>query len=276
MSLILGFFVAHWAAAAFMQSFFLHRYGAHAQFSLSKRWERFFYLATYVALGSSFLPPRAYALLHRQHHAYSDTPRDPHSPANHRGPIGLMLATRRAFDDLAHRRTTPEPRFEGGYPEWRFIDRLGWWIPGQVAWGAAYTLFYVAFAPTPWLFLLLPVHFLMGPIHGFLVNWCGHRYGYRNFATRDGSRNVLPIELLVMGEMMQNNHHRHPMRTSFAARRFELDPTGLAIRALAALRIVRPREAPQTSRSSAVALGACCMISVKRGAGSLPIRSSTV
>ena len=30
-------------------------------------------------------------------------------------------------------------------------------------------------------FLLLPVHFLMGPFHGAIVNWAGHKYGYRNF-----------------------------------------------------------------------------------------------
>eukprot|EP01036_Dinobryon_divergens_P038408 gene38408-50429_t len=30
--------------------------------------------------GSSFLSPRAYAILHRMHHAFSDTKRDPHSP----------------------------------------------------------------------------------------------------------------------------------------------------------------------------------------------------
>jgi stearoyl-CoA desaturase (Delta-9 desaturase) len=240
--IIATFFVVHWTAAALMQSFFLHRYSAHGQFSLSKGWEKFFYLATYVALGSSFLPPRGYALLHRQHHAYSDTPRDPHSPSNHPSPVGLMLATRRAFDDLATRRVAPEPRFEGGYPEWPRLDRLGWWLPGQVAWAVAYTLFYIAFAPTPWLYLLIPVHILMGPFHGFLVNWCGHRYGYRNFETRDDSRNVLPIELLVMGEMMQNNHHRHPMRTSFAVRRFELDPTGAFIALLTALGIARPRK----------------------------------
>ena len=46
-----------------------------------------------------------------------------------------------------------------------------------------YTAFYVAFAPHWSLFLLLPVHFLMGPIHGAIVNWCGHKYGYRNFDT---------------------------------------------------------------------------------------------
>jgi stearoyl-CoA desaturase (delta-9 desaturase) len=242
MAIVACFFVGHWALAAFFQSFFLHRYGAHAQFAMSKGWERFFYVGAYLALGASFLPPRAYAIMHRAHHAYSDGPRDPHSPRNHRGPVGLMLATRRTFDDLAHRRgTPPEPRFEGNHPEWPLIDRLGWWLPGQIAWVLAYAAVYVAFAPM-WLWPLIAVHAMMGPIHGFLVNWCGHRYGYRNFDSDDDSRNTLPIELLVMGEMMQNNHHRHPMRADFALRKFELDPTGAVIRVLAHLGIVRLRQ----------------------------------
>lgn len=246
MAFVVGFFLAHWTLAAFFQSFFLHRYAAHGQFTMSKGWERFFYLATYVALGSSFLPPRAYALLHRAHHAYSDTERDPHSPHHHRTPLALMLATRHAFDDLANRRVAPEARFEGGYPEWPWLDRLGWWLPGQIAWGCLYGALYVAFAP-PIFWPLVAVHLLMGPIHGFLVNWFGHRVGYRNFDLPDHSRNVLPIELLVMGEMMQNNHHRNPSRTSFAVRKFEFDPTGAAIAVLARLGIVKLR-APAPSR----------------------------
>ena len=52
-------------------------------FTMSKGWERFFYLCTYVTQGSSFLSPRGYAILHRMHHAFSDTPKDPHSPPNY-------------------------------------------------------------------------------------------------------------------------------------------------------------------------------------------------
>jgi fatty-acid desaturase len=59
------FFLAHWHLSVFCQTFYLHRYGAHAQFSMSPRWQRFFHLLTYVSQGASFLHPRAYAVLHR-------------------------------------------------------------------------------------------------------------------------------------------------------------------------------------------------------------------
>jgi stearoyl-CoA desaturase (delta-9 desaturase) len=93
-----------------------------------------------------------------------------------------------------------------------------------------------------WLFL--PVHFVMGPVHGAIVNWCGHRYGYRNFESDDVSRNTLAFDFLTLGELFQNNHHRHAMRPNFGVRWFEIDPTWQVIRLFALLGIVQLR-APQ-------------------------------
>ncbi len=218
------FFLLHWQASVFFQSFFLHRYGAHRQFTMSKRVERVFHFLTWAVQGSSYLSPRGYAILHRMHHAYSDTPKDPHSPLNHTGVFDMMNETRRRYTAIKRRRETPDPRFEGGYPEWPLIDKYGASWPMSIAWGAAYTLFYLHFATHWWMFLLLPFHYLMGPVHGAIVNWCGHRYGYRNFPNADVSRNTLVFDVLTMGELFQNNHHKFGMSPNFAARWFEIDP----------------------------------------------------
>src|SRR5882757_1979059 len=112
---ILVLFIAHWQISVFFQTFFLHRYGAHKQFTMSKGWERFFHLCTYVSQGSSFLSPRGYAILHRMHHAYSDTPKDPHSPVQHKNVFTLMWHTKHIYDSFAYDREQPEARFLGGY-----------------------------------------------------------------------------------------------------------------------------------------------------------------
>ena len=44
MYILLAFFVLHWQSSVFCQTFFLHRFGAHRQFTMSKGWERFFHV----------------------------------------------------------------------------------------------------------------------------------------------------------------------------------------------------------------------------------------
>ncbi len=233
------FFLLHWHLSVFCQTFFLHRYGAHSQFTMSPGWQRFFYLLTYVSQGASFLHPRAYAILHRMHHAYSDTERDPHSPVFQRNLLGMMWRTKHRYDDFAYGRVQPDPRFAYATPSWPFVDRLSqsWLL--RITWVLGYTLFYWKFATQPWMWALLPLHFIMGPIHGAIVNWCGHRYGYRNFETTDVSRNTFPIEFITWGELFQNNHHRYAMSPKFSVRRFELDPTWYVIRGLVWLGVIQ-------------------------------------
>ena len=235
---ILTFFVAHWMISVFFQSFFHHRYGAHRMYSMSKGWERFFYVCAWVTQGASYLVPRAYAIMHREHHAYSDTDRDPHSPHVYKNFFTMMWKTKERYTGLVHRRIEPEARFEGGYPEWRLIDRIGDSWTSRIGFGTAYALFYLAFAPHWAFLLLLPAHFLMGPIHGAIVNWGGHKYGYRNFASEDQSKNSLPFDFLTGGELFQNNHHKFGMSPSFAVRWFEVDTTYLAMRAFDAVGII--------------------------------------
>ena len=48
----------------------------------------------------------------------------------------------------------------------------------------------------------------MGPVHGAIVNWCGHKYGYRNFATATTRATRWSSTSSRMGELFQNNHHK--------------------------------------------------------------------
>jgi stearoyl-CoA desaturase (delta-9 desaturase) len=253
MVVIISFFIAHWMLSVFFQTFFLHRYAAHRMFTMSPRAERVFHFLTWLAQGSSYLNPRAYAILHREHHAYSDTEKDPHSPHVFKDVATMMWATKVRYQGLLVGTIESEKRFEGGAPEWPLLDAIGdSWIT-RAAFGVAYSLVYVKFAPHWALFALLPVHFLMGPLHGSIVNWCGHKYGYRNFDSEDRSRNTLPFDFLTFGELFQNNHHRFGMAPNFAVRAWELDPTWPILRLLAALGIVKLSPHIQVMRLEPVA-----------------------
>ena len=247
---IATFLVVHWCLSVFFQTFYLHRYGAHRMFTMSKGWERFFHALTFITQGSSYLNPRAYAILHREHHAYSDTPKDPHSPHVYTNVFTMMTRTLDRYQAFSHRRIEPEARFDQGAPEWPLLDRIGRTWASHLVFMALYTSVYVIYAPHWAFYLLLPVHYLMGPIHGAIVNWCGHKYGYRNFDTtaNDKSRNTLVFDFVTMGELFQNNHHKFGMSPNFAARWFEVDPAYPVIKLLAWFKIIDLGPKPQWAR----------------------------
>jgi stearoyl-CoA desaturase (delta-9 desaturase) len=242
--IILIFFLTHWFLSLFCQTFFLHRYGAHKMFTTSPFWEKFFYFLTFISQGSSFLNPRAYAILHRMHHAYSDTEKDPHSPHFFRDVWQMTMHTKDIYSNYAKHKVEPEKAFRGNYPEWKTLDKIGdMWLV-RILFGILYILFYIKFATAWWMFLLLPIHFFMGPIHGAIVNWCGHKYGYSNYDNADQSKNTLPIDIFLMGELMQNNHHKKPNSINFAQKKFEIDPSYQIIKVLTFFRIIKLRKEP--------------------------------
>jgi stearoyl-CoA desaturase (Delta-9 desaturase) len=251
MLIIISFLVIHWYGSLFFQTFYLHRYSAHKQFTLNKFWENFFFVCTYITFGTSFLSPRAYAILHRMHHAYSDTEKDPHSPHNFLNVFTMMWKTKEIYNGFYNKKLVAEDRFLGHYPEIPWFERFAdSWI-SRLSWAALYITFYIYFVPagSEWLYILLPVHFLMAPIHGAIVNWCGHKYGYRNYKSSDHSRNTLVVDLLMMGELYQNNHHEHAMDINFAKKWYEFDPTFPFIKLMQFLGILKLSTKPLRSHT---------------------------
>lgn len=246
MYVVLAVFLVHWYLSLFCQTFFLHRYSAHKMFTMSKFWERFFYFLTYISQGSSYLSPRAYAILHRMHHAFSDTEKDPHSPHHTKNVFTMMWSTKDIYNAVLHRKREVEQRFERNYPEWSLIEKLGdSWI-SRIAWGLLYSTFYILaylYLDMHWaFFFLLPIHFLMGPIHGAIVNWSGHKYGYQNFDNKDESKNSLVFDFLMLGELFQNNHHKRPNSINFGQKWYEFDPTYPIIKLLDKLKIIEVKK----------------------------------
>lgn len=239
---IIIFFLIHWFMTLFFQTMFLHRYASHKMFTMNAFWEKFFHLFTYISQGSSYLVPSAYAVLHRMHHTYSDTDKDPHSPIFYKDVIDMMKNTRDVYEGIVNNTIDISNKFLGNYPVWKMLDKFGdSWI-SRLLWASFYISYYVYFANSAWYwYLLLPVHFLMGPVHGAIVNWCGHKYGYRNYESEDNSKNTLALDLLMMGELFQNNHHKHPNSSNFAVKWWEFDPTYPILKVLHWVKIIKLR-----------------------------------
>jgi stearoyl-CoA desaturase (Delta-9 desaturase) len=241
---ILIFFGVHWFFSLFFHTFFLHRYASHQMYTASKGWERVFYFSTWFFQGSSYLVPRAYGVMHRMHHEYSDTEHDPHSPHFFKDVWTMMVQTRKLYNSFLTRTNVPDAKFtEEPLPEWHALDRFGDHILTRVVFGLSYIAFYVAFAPSWIWFLLLPIHFLMGPVQGAVVNWCGHKYGYSNFNNNDHSRNTSPWGILLLGELFQNNHHMYKDSPNFAKKWFEFDPTYPVMKLMSVVGIIKLKSA---------------------------------
>jgi len=225
---IILFFLGHWWLSLFFHTAFLHRYGSHKMYTMSPFMEKVFYFLTWFFQGSSYLIPRAYAVMHRMHHEYSDTKEDPHSPVFFKDVMGMMKHTRLIYNDFVTGKRVPDAKFDGDIPVWNAMDKFGdFWLT-RILWIGVYSLIYGYFifglgASPFWLFLL-PVHYLMGPVQGAFVNWCGHKYGYVSYDNGDQSHNTEPWGIFLLGELYQNNHHMFPTSANFASKWYEIDP----------------------------------------------------
>jgi stearoyl-CoA desaturase (delta-9 desaturase) len=176
------------------------------------------------------------------HHAFSDTEKDPHSPHNAHNIFHMMWETKDIYIALVRNRFNAESRFEV-HQVWASLENWAETWFSRIAWGVLYSLFYIAcyiYFDMHWaFFFLLPIHYFMGPIHGAIVNWAGHKYGYSNFNNNDKSKNSLIFDFFMLGELFQNNHHKLPQRVNFAVKWFEIDPIYPIIKVLDWLRIIR-------------------------------------
>ena len=174
-----------------------HRYFSHRAYKTS-RWFQF----VLAWLGASALQkgPLWWASHHREHHKYSDTPADPHSP--HRtsfwwSHVGWILSEEHTpYDDKNIQDFTK-------YPEIQFLSNYHY-VPGVTL--AIICYLTMGLSGLVWGFFvstILVYHCT------FFINSLSHLIGYKRFATTDESKNSLVLALLTMGEGWHNNHHHY-------------------------------------------------------------------
>ena len=229
---ILIFVIVLWYGGLFFQTFFLHRYAAHEQFTMSKTAEKITFVLTWLLQGSNYLSAYGYGIMHRMHHAYADTERDPHSPKYDENVFAMMWRTKSNYQNINKQLIEVDSKFTKNVPQWKTFDNLASSMYSRVAFTALYVLFFAIFATAWWQWLFLPVVVLMAPIHGVIINWFGHIYGYVNFKVKDTSKNLFRFDFLMMGEGYHNNHHKYASRANFGYNWYEIDITYLIIKVL--------------------------------------------
>jgi fatty-acid desaturase len=216
--------VLWWLTAGLGISLGYHRLLSHASFKTSK-----FLTYTFTILGmlGNQGPPIVWVGTHRLHHRHPDRPGDPHTPVRSfwwAQFIWVFLfpheEARHAARDLARDRGLV------------FLDRC-YFLPQLVL----ILLLYLA-GGWPWVVWGFFVRMAFMLTCTNFVNSAAHRWGYRNFDTRDGSRNSWWVALVTFGEGWHNNHHAAPRSARHGLRWWEVDLTYLTIRVLLTLRLV--------------------------------------
>ena len=237
---IIYLFLVLWYGGLFFQTFFLHRYAAHQTFTMSKTTERITFILTWLFQGSNYLSAYGYGVMHRMHHAYADTEKDPHSPKYDENVLKMMWRTKSIYQNINKKKIDVDEKFTKNVPQWSRFDKIASSKISRIIWTILYILFFLKFASIWWLWLFLPIIILMAPIHGVIINWYAHVYGYVNFKLKDTSKNLLPFDFLMMGEAYHNNHHKHGSRANFGGIRwYEIDPTYLIMKVLNKLKIIK-------------------------------------
>ncbi|QQR50546.1 acyl-CoA desaturase [Candidatus Nomurabacteria bacterium] len=244
MLLILIFFACHWYGSLFFQTFLYHRYGAHEMFTMHPWTEKVFIFFAWVFTGSSYILIGPYVIMHRLHHAFTDTELDPHSPKYDKNIWRMMWHTREVYYKINKGEYPVDPKFKKNVPGWPWFEKnIGnSWI-SRIVWGTFYILVYLFahfyLGASWWWFLLLPIHFLMAPFHGAIINWFAHTIGQKRFTMNDTSTNIVPVDLVMLAEAYHNNHHKYPARPNFGIKWYEIDPVYPFIKLFHWMRIIK-------------------------------------
>ncbi|MEM1062977.1 MAG: fatty acid desaturase [Planctomycetota bacterium] len=221
--------VLHWATMSLGICLAYHRYLSHRSLKLKAPAEA---VVTFFGLISGEGPPLWWAATHRLHHQKSDQEGDPHSPNDGHGwsHILWLFKKREATDKQALYEMYASELLDR--PVLRALQNYYvFWLLGTAAVLYAAGEFFFG-AGLSWLVWGVCVRMVCGYHSTWFINSATHMWGYRNYETRDMSRNLWWAAILSYGEGWHNNHHAHQADARAGHRWFELDPTYWSIKFL--------------------------------------------
>lgn len=231
----IGIMVGIYLATAFGITIGFHRLLTHRAFETHRPLKYLF-----AVLGSMAVqgPVIGWVADHRKHHAHTDEEGDPHSPhvgdgsglrGLYHAHVGWLFVDNGIADG---KRYAPDLLEDRGM---RFISRhFLWWAGLSLA-----LPFALGFAIGGTVQAAALAFFWGGLVRIFFVhhvtwsiNSICHFFGRRRFETEDQSTNVAWLALPSLGEAWHHNHHAFPRAAVQGMRWWEIDLSGLVIRAM--------------------------------------------
>ncbi len=211
---------------------YLHRHSAHRALALHPALQHFFRFWLWLTTG---MVTREWTAVHRKHHAFCETEKDPHSPRIY-GIRAVLLRGAELYRQGADTETVA--RYGKGTPD----DWLERNVYSRFAYAGVAMMLIINLALfgviglTVWAVQMLWIPVMAAGV----VNGIGHYWGYRNFECPDAATNVSPWGLLIGGEELHNNHHTYPNSAKFAFKPWEFDLGWFWIRMLSRVGLAKP------------------------------------
>lgn len=213
---------------------YLHRSQAHRSVSFHPVVAHFMRFWLWATTG---MITKQWVAVHRKHHQHDDQPGDPHSP--HVFGIWRVLFGGAFLYAHAAKDTAMINNYGVGTPD-DWVERK---IYTPLNWvGILIMLILNICVFGLWGVLIWGIQMIWIPFWAAgVVNGLGHWIGYRNGQTRDESRNLFPIGIIIGGECLHNNHHLDPANARLSRRWFEFDIGWMYIQILSALGLAKLR-----------------------------------
>ncbi len=226
-----------------------HRTLAHRGLVMPKWLEHTFAVLGVCSLMES---PARWVAVHRMHHHHSDQQPDPHSPLAgfFWGHAGWLMTDNASLNTIELYDTYARDIMRD--PFYFRLERYSLWAWIYVAHAVLFLLVGMLIGTMMHGYwnggLQLGLSFLLwGVIYRTIYTWhitwavnsASHRWGYRNYQTRDNSRNNWLVAVATNGEGWHNNHHAYPRCTAHGHRWWELDVTYRTIQLLKWLGLAR-------------------------------------
>jgi stearoyl-CoA desaturase (Delta-9 desaturase) len=195
---------------------FLHRGQAHKGIEFHPALSHFMRFWLWLTTG---MVTKQWVAIHRKHHQKSDVEGDPHSP--HVFGIWKVLFKGAALYHTASKDKAMIDSYGVGTPD-DWMERNVYTKHSRLGITLLLVINLLCFS---WVGLLIwAIQMIWIPFWAAgVINGLGHWWGYKNGETKDYSRNISPLGIIIGGEELHNNHHLSPANPKLSRNWFEFD-----------------------------------------------------
>jgi stearoyl-CoA desaturase (delta-9 desaturase) len=186
-----------------------HRYYSHKSFEFKHpalKW-----LFTYFGLMAGQGSPLIWSAVHKAHHKFTDTEKDPHSPVH--GLWRAFVCMDFESYDLRTVATMARQKIQLAFHQYYILILVGSWA-----------LFVLIGLPEAIAATGLSI------LGSNMANYLAHKVGYTSFETSSDDKNSWIVALFFFGDGWHNNHHAKPTSYTTKVKWWEFDTAALVIK----------------------------------------------